>query len=153
VHEKDWAQIKENHKLLWGTFVWLMFDFAVTGRDEGNIRFLNDKGLVTHDRRFRKDAFFFYKANWAAEPMVYLTSRRATLRTRATTDIKVFSNCPEVELKVNGKVIGKSKPDTHATVIWPAVALKPGDNRIEVTGLGAASSATVTDSCVWKLGG
>jgi beta-galactosidase len=151
VHEKDWAQIKANPKQLWGTFVWLMFDFAVTGRDEGNIRFLNDKGLVTHDRRFRKDAFFFYKANWTTEPMVYLTSRRATLRTRATTDIKVFSNCPEVELKVNGKVIGKSKPDTHATVIWPAVALKPGDNRIEVTGLAAASSATVTDSCVWNL--
>ena len=73
-----------------------MFDFAVNGRDEGNTPHLNDKGLVTHDRRFRKDAFFFYKANWTTEPMVHLTSQRTTPRTQATTDIKVFSNCPEV---------------------------------------------------------
>ena len=150
VHEKDWAQIKANHSQLWGTFVWLMFDFAVNGRDEGNIRYLNNKGLVTHDRRFRKDAFYFYQANWSTEPMVHLTSQRATPRTQATTDIKVFSNCPEVELRVNGKVIGQAKPDTNATVIWPAVTLQPGENRLAVTGRGTTGPA-VTDAWVWVL--
>ncbi|MEI8340211.1 MAG: glycoside hydrolase family 2 TIM barrel-domain containing protein [Verrucomicrobiota bacterium] len=150
VHEHDWAQIKTGQPQLWGAFIWNMFDFAVNGRDEGNISFLNDKGLVTHDRQFRKDAFFFYKANWTTEPMVYLTSRRATPRTRTATDIKVFSNCPEIVLSVNHQVIGQAKPDTQATVIWPAVALKPGENLIEVASLGSASPA-VTDSCVWVL--
>ena len=150
VHERDLAQIKENPAQLWGSFAWLMFDFAVNNRDEGNIPYLNDKGLVTHDRRFRKDAFFLYKANWTTEPMVYLTSRRATPRSQAITDIKVFSNCPEILLTVNHRVIGKAKPDTNATVVWPAVALKPGENLIEVASLGTARPA-VTDSCVWVL--
>jgi beta-galactosidase len=150
VHEMDWAQIQANREQLWGTFVWLMFDFAVNNRDEGNVRYLNNKGLVTHDRRIRKDAFYFYKANWTSEPMVHLTSQRATPRTQATTDIKVFSNCPEVELRVNGKVIGQAKPNANATIIWPAVTLQPGENRVEVTGRGQAGPA-VSDGCVWEL--
>ena len=63
---------------VWGTFVWNMFDFAVSTRHEGGIPGRNDKGLVTYDRKIKKDAFFFYKANWSDEPMLYITSRRFT---------------------------------------------------------------------------
>ena len=150
VHEKDWAQIQANPSKLWGTFVWLMFDFSVNNRDEGNIPYLNDKGLVTHDRQFRKDAFYFYQANWTSEPMVHLTSQRATPRTQATTAIKVFSNCATVELRVNGREIGQAKPDAQATITWPAVLLQPGENHLEVTGR-APSGPAVTDACTWVL--
>ena len=148
-HERNWAQIVGDDRL-WGTFVWVMFDFSVNGRDEGNIPCLNDKGLVTHDRRFRKDAFYFYKANWNPEPMVYFASRRATPRQSATDDLKAYSNCAEVELRLNGRVIGRARPDATAIVRWPAVALQPGENRIELTGFGPVGPLA-TDSCHWVV--
>ena len=70
-----------------------MFDFAVSTRHEGGVEGLNDKGLVTRDRKIKKDAFYFYKANWSDEPVLYiLTSRRFTDRTNAVTDVKIYSN-------------------------------------------------------------
>ena len=147
-HEQDWAVIKNNPHL-WGSFVWNMFDFACTGREEGNIPSLNDKGLVTHDRRFKKDAFFFYKANWNPEPMVYITSRRATPRTQPVTEVKVYSNCPLVELKVNGAPLGSMKPDDNHITRWPSVTLQPGTNTIEATGV--SNGQPLSDSCTWTL--
>ena len=75
VHEAAWAAMKER-PFVWGTFVWAMFDFAVSTRHEGGSEGLNDKGLVTRDRKTKKDAFYFYKANWSDEPVLYITSRR-----------------------------------------------------------------------------
>ena len=82
----------KSRPFVWGTFVWNMFDFAVSTRHEGGIPGRNDKGLVTYDRKIKKDAFFFYKANWSAEPTLYITSRRFTERTNAVTDVKIYSN-------------------------------------------------------------
>jgi beta-galactosidase len=148
VHEQDWAKIKNNPNL-WGSFIWNMFDFTVAKRDEGSTPSLNDKGLVTHDRRFKKDVFFFYKANWNAEPMVYIASRRSTLRKEPKTEVKVYTNCPEVELKVNGRAIGVAKPDEFGTARWPGVLLQPGKNTIEVTG--KSKEKPLVDSCEWVL--
>ena len=72
VHETAWAAMKAR-PFVWGTFVWNMFDFAVSTRHEGGVPGRNDKGLVTYDRKIKKDAFYFYKANWSDEPVLYIT--------------------------------------------------------------------------------
>ncbi len=148
IHEEEWRTMRDN-PLLWGTFIWNMFDFACQGRKEGNILALNDKGLVTHDRRVKKDAFFFYKANWNPEPMVHITSRRLVSRLQPVTEVKVYSNCPDVELKVNGKSQGVMKPDSLKIARWPVVNLQPGINTIEATTL--ANGKALSDSCKWVL--
>jgi beta-galactosidase len=147
-HELMWDVMKENPRL-WGTFVWNMFDFACKGRHEGNFPSLNDKGLVTHDRQFKKDAFYFYKANWNPEPMVHITSRRAVNRTQPSTEVKVYSTCPEVHLTVNGKDLGAVKPDGNHVARWPSVTLQPGRNSIMATG--DSKGTPVSDSCEWIL--
>jgi beta-galactosidase len=126
-----------------------MFDFACQGRHEGNSPALNDKGLVTHDRQFRKDAFFFYKANWNPEPMVHITSSRMTSRKLSPTEVKIYSNCTEVELKINGKPVGTAHPDTIRVCRFPDVVLTPGNNTIEA--IGSDGNTTVADHCSWTL--
>ena len=147
-HERLWARCQDNPRLF-GTWIWVMFDFAADLRDEGGIAGLNDKGLVTRDRKLRKDTFYFYKANWNPAPMVYLASRRATPRTQAACEVKAYSNCEEVELSVNGRRIGVARPDAIKVVRWPGVTLAPGINRIEI--IGRNGSDTVSDACEWEL--
>ena len=89
---------------LWATHVWNLFDFAADGRDEGGKQGENQKGLVTFDRRIRKDAFYLYKAAWSSQPFVHLCGRRYADRAESETQIKVYSNLPEVTLLVDGKV-------------------------------------------------
>ena len=126
-----------------------MFDFAVDGRDEGGVPGLNDKRMVSHDRKVKKDAFYFYKANWNSEPMVYLASRRMTPRKEAQTEVKAFSNCGEVELTVNGQTVGMAIPDEVRICHWPNVALKPGANEVEITA--HAGGKVLRDHCEWVL--
>ena len=148
VHERAWACAQGNPHL-WGTFVWAMFDFASDKRDEGDTPGRNDKGLVTADRQVRKDAFYFYKANWTAEPMVYIASRRMTPRHSATSEIKIYSNCADVELFVNGASLGIVHPDTVKICRWPGATLAPGVNRIEA--VGRRDGKKVRDGCSWAL--
>jgi beta-galactosidase len=145
VHEAHWRQMK-TRRYLWSKIIWNMFDFAVDGRNEGDTPGRNDKGLVSYDRKTRKDAFFWYKANWTTTPVAYITSRRFATRTTATVPVKVYSNLDSVELKVNGTVIG-SLTSTDRTFRWPSVALKSGSNVIEVTG--TTGGTKVTDSVTW----
>jgi beta-galactosidase len=145
VHEAAWAAMKQR-PFVWGTFVWCMYDFAVESRHEGGVEGLNDKGLVTRDRQIKKDAFYFYKANWSDEPMVYITSRRHTERTNAVTDVKIYSNASAVELFVNGGSQGQRAGATNGVFIWKDLTLKTGDNLIQ-----ARAGQTLGDSCVWKL--
>ena len=105
VHEGQWASMHNNPDI-WGTFIWNMFDFTVKNRNEGGFTGLNDKGLMTYDRRVRKDAFFFYKANWNPEPMLHLTSKRFTVREAALVQVKAYTTEASVTLTVNGVVIG-----------------------------------------------
>lgn len=149
VHEQDWRDIVANRERLWGTFIWNMFDFAAAKRNEGEHTGINDKGLVTRDRAVRKDAFFFYQANWTRPPLVYIASRRLTDRKQPTTAVKVYSNCDTVELFVNRRSVGVAKPDSVRVVQWPEVALQPGENTIVV--VGRRNDATVRDECRWTL--
>jgi beta-galactosidase len=148
VHEAAWAAMKQR-PFVWGTFVWNMFDFAVSTRHEGSIPGRNDKGLVTYDRQTKKDAFYFYQANWSDEPMVYITSRRFTERTNAATDVKIYYNAKEVELLLNGVSQGKPSDGTNCVFIWKNVTLKPGENQIAAKA--ERDGKKLSDSCVWTL--
>jgi len=128
---------------LLGTFVWKMFDFASDGRREGDTYGRNDKGLVTYDRLTRKDAFYWYKANWTTTPFVYVTSRRWTARTTAVTTIKVYGTVDSVVLTLNGVALGPAKTSTNHIYGWPNVTLAPGTNTVQAT---VAANATPPDS-------
>lgn len=88
---------------LWGSFVWNMFDFAADARDEGGCPGRNGKGLVTYDRKTKKDAFYLYKAYWSKEPFVHICGRRYIDRAEDVTQVVVYSNQPSVVLTINGK--------------------------------------------------
>lgn len=148
VHESAWAAMK-SRSFVWGTFVWNMFDFTSFWRHEGGILGRNDKGLVTYDRKTKKDAFFFYKANWSDEPTLYITSRRFTKRNEANTDVKIYSNANEVELLVNGVSQGRRSDGENCVFIWKAVRLQPGENRIEARA--TRDGQTLSDECSWTL--
>lgn len=148
VHEEDWRVLKDNPKI-WGSFIWAMYDFIVPGWSEGGMCNLNTKGLVTHDRRIKKDAYFLYKANWNPEPMVYIASRRFTERKQAVTDIRVYSNCSHTTLYVNGKKIETITPDKVRLCLFKGITLKPGKNIIEVRG--DSGKVKVKDRCEWTL--
>ena len=131
-HIQNWKIISER-PYVWGSFVWNMFDFGAAHRTEGDRPGINDKGLVTHDRKVKKDAFYFYKANWNPEPMVYIAGRRSVNRVKPVTEVQIFSNCAEVTLKVNGQIIKKMQPDGVKVCIFKDIRLKKGENNIEVS--------------------
>lgn len=131
-HIENWKTIS-SRPYVWGSFVWNMFDFGAAHRTEGDRPGINDKGLVTFDRKVRKDAFYFYKANWnREEPMLYLTGKRNTVRTQRLQIITAFTNQAGAELFVNGKSYGKAIPDSYAILEWKNVELEPGENEIKV---------------------
>ena len=131
-HIENWKTIS-SRPYVWGSFVWNMFDFGAAHRTEGDRPGINDKGLVTFDRKVRKDAFYFYKANWnREEPMLYLTGKRNTIRTQRLQTITAFTNLSGAELFVNGKSYGKAIPDSYAILEWKNVELEPGENEIKV---------------------
>ena len=138
-HEAAWRQLRDLP--LWGTFVWAGFDFPSDGRNEGDHAGINDKGLVSYDRKVRKDAYFWYQANWTAKPMVYITSRRYAVRSAAGADIKVYSNQPSVSLRLNGVDQGAQAVADHVAT-WH-VELAPGHNRVE------AVTPAVSDRVDW----
>jgi beta-galactosidase len=148
VHERAWAAMK-TRPYIWATFVWNMFDFAVSTRHEGGIPGRNDKGLVTYDRKIKKDAFYFYQANWSDEPVLYVTDHRFIERANAVTDVKIYSNASEVELLLNGKSEGKSSDGVDGVFIWKNVKLNPGKN--QVTAKAGRDGKKLSDSCIWTL--
>jgi beta-galactosidase len=116
-HEAHWAVLK-NRPFIWGKFIWVLADFGSSIRTEGDQNGINDKGLVTYDRKIKKDAFYFYKANWNQEPMLYIAERRNTERRSKLTNIKVFTNAKKATLWVNGKLLGERKKNEINTILW-----------------------------------
>lgn len=98
---------------IWATHVWNMFDFAADARDEGGCKGMNNKGLVTFDRKYKKDSFYAYKAWLSDEPFVHLCSKNYVDRDEDVTIVKVYSNQPEVELFANGESVGKQTAEDH----------------------------------------
>jgi beta-galactosidase len=145
LHEAYWQQLAAR-PYIWGKFVWNMFDFAIDSRNEGDTPGRNDKGLVSYDRQVKKDAFFFYKANWSSEPFVHVTSRRFNPRNTPTVDVKAYSNLESVSLTVNGAALPARTAADHI-FRWTAVPLQLGQN--EVTAQGSTGSTSASDTIVW----
>jgi beta-galactosidase len=148
VHESAWAAIKAR-PFVWGSFVWNMFDFTSYFRREGGVPGRNDKGLVTYDRQTKKDAFYFYKANWSDEPTLYITSRRFTERTNAVTDVKIYSNAGDVELLVNGVSQGKRTNGVNGVFLWTDAKLNLGENQVQAKA--RRHGQLLEDRCLWTL--
>jgi beta-galactosidase len=147
-HEAHWAAL-ETRPYLWGKFVWNMFDFASDTRSEGEIPGRNDKGLISYDRKTKKDAFFWYKANWSSEPFVHITGRRFEPRTTASIEIKAYSNLPRAVLRVNGADVSELASPNHI-FRWAAVPLGVGTNQVEIVAKDATGAAIATDQVSWS---
>ncbi len=104
-------KVFESRPWLWATHVWNMFDFAADARDEGGCKGRNNKGLVSYDRKTRKDSFYLYKAYWTEEPMLHIAGKRYVNRPDEITKVTVYSNLPEVALYVNGELLQKKSGD------------------------------------------
>ena len=100
-------------KYIWSTHVWNMFDFGADARNEGGENGQNHKGLITIDRKYKKDAFYAYKAWLSKEPFVHICGKRYVDRVEDVTRITVYSNQPEVELFANGISVGKKSAEDH----------------------------------------
>ena len=104
------------HPYLWGTFVWNMFDFGSDGRNQGGEPGMNHKGLVTFDRKTKKDSFYLYKAFWSKEPFVHIAGKGMADRTGKTLKVHIYSNQPHVKLFNNGKLIAQA--DVNKTAVF-----------------------------------
>jgi beta-galactosidase len=131
-HEIQWGIIQKNPGLI-GSYLWNMFDFAVPLWSRGGVPARNMKGLVTFDRKIKKDAFYWYKANWSKEPVLYISDRRLIMRKNAVTDITVYSNRGVPALTMNGKPVkGVSSGTTRVHFIFKNITLQKGKNIIQV---------------------
>ncbi len=142
IHEKIYREIRKSPSV-WGSFIGNMFDSVLPGNN--NTDEINRTGLVTNDRQIKKDAFFFYKANWSPEPFAYITSRRDSCQSEKKTDIKVFSNCDELKLIING-VVKEKKRNQGGIFLWKNISLEPGNNLIYVT-----DDKGISDQCIREL--
>lgn len=149
IHEQNWATLASK-PYLWGTWLWNAFDFATTVRREGDANDINTKGLVTYDRKIRKDAYYFYKANWTQTPTVHITGRRYVDRAYSVTPVRVYSNAARTELLVNGRSLGIRDTCPQSTCVWPDVRLSQGVNKVVARAVDADQPAQ--DSLEWQLG-
>ena len=129
----------KRHPYMWGHYYWNMFDFAADARDQGGEPGMNHKGLITFDRKTKKDAFYLYKAYWnKKDKFVYLAGRRYEKRSAAKQTITVYSNLPEVSLYQNGKLIATKKGQN----VFKFDITLEAENKLEV------KAGEYTDSCV-----
>ena len=145
-HIQQWAII-EKHPCILASYLWNMFEFATPLWNRGGVNARNLKGIVTFDRQRKKDAFYWYKANWNPEPMVYLANRRDSVRTKPAATIQVFSNVAPVIVKVNGKQI-TARPGVNNKHWLFDVTLKKGKNKIEAF---AKKDKACSDTMYWIL--
>lgn len=131
-HETVW-NIFSTRPYLWGTYVWNMFDFGANIRDEGGVKGRNNKGLVTYDRKIKKDAYYMYKAHWSNEKFVHITGKRYIDRADQAIHVKVYSNCAQVTLFING-VQSSQQTAEEKIFIFKNIPLQAGLNEISVVG-------------------
>lgn len=137
LYHEHMAKVLADRPWIWSSHVWNMFDFGCAARDEGGVAGRNNKGLVTMDRKTKKDSFYIYKAYWNKEPMIHLCGKRYAQRAGETTEIRVYSNQPTVTLYLNGKKIDQKSAEK---VFVFEVALEDGFNLI------MAQAGTVKDT-------
>ncbi len=141
-HETVWKIFKDR-PFLWSTYVWNMFDFGANIRDEGGVKGRNNKGLVTYDRKIKKDAFYLYKAYWSEEKFVHIAGKRYVDRPGRKMDVKVYSNCDKVSLNFNGVEISFDEKD-EKIFIFKNIELKDGYNIIKAVAVEGENKYTDT---------
>ncbi len=147
-HEVHWGVISKSPIFL-GSYVWNTFDFA-TPITALNVNPRNYKGLVSFDRKLKKDGFYWYKANWSKEPVLYITQRRMINRGNEITPITVYSNRGEPTLIINGQTIKGAKiGQTNVHYIFENVKLKPGKNTVEAKVI-QKDGKVLTDTIEWN---
>lgn len=147
-HIQQWAAIEKN-PIIVASYVWNMFEFAVPAWNRGGVNARNLKGLVTFDRQRKKDSFYWYKANWNPEPMIYLANRRDNKRTKAQSKVQVFSNLEAVKITVNGQDYSASKGVNAKHWVVENVLLTKGENKIIAKGEKGGKS--FQDEMIWTL--
>jgi beta-galactosidase len=131
-HEVTYSAI-EKAPFIWSSYIWNMFDFSVPEWNRGGIKGRNHKGLVTYDRKIKKDAFYWYKANWSDEPVLYLTGRRNNPSETNVKSFTAYSNIGTPELFINGKSLGKmAEGINHVHFVSKEIVLENGENKIEI---------------------
>lgn len=127
LYHEHMAKVFDERPWIWSSHVWNMFDFGCAARNEGGVGGRNNKGLVTMDRKTKKDSYYIYKAYWNKEPMVHLCGKRYAQRAGETTEIRVYSNQPSVALYLNGKLVEEKQAEK---VFVFSVSLAEGSNNI-----------------------
>ncbi|HIX29260.1 MAG TPA: hypothetical protein H9858_06165 [Candidatus Blautia stercoravium] len=140
LHEKQ-AAILEARPFVWSYYIWNMFDFGSDRRDEGGAPGINQKGLITYDRKHRKDTFYLYKAYWSDEPFVHICGNTYVNRTTVEREIKIYSNQQKVTLYINNTKIGTIKGEK---IFRFQVCLAPGKNVVMATAEGISGNAEET---------
>ena len=150
-HEYQWGVISQ-HPYILASYLWNMFDFAVPQWKRGGVDARNMKGLITFDRKIRKDAFYWSKANWSKEPVLYLTQRRNTERERRETSVTVYSNLGTPRVFLNGRELdGVRKGYTDVHYIFDQVTLAEGRNVLRAVIV--SDGKEYTDEIVWNYSG
>ncbi len=149
-HENYWKALAIR-PWLWIKTIWQFSDMMSCIKNEGDTPGQNDKGLVTYNRETKKDAYYFYKANWSCmpeagkgkkTPMLHLCSKRFKERIHPETEVKAYTTCKEATLFVNGKKISTQKADSMHRVTWN-ITLRKGSNSIRVTANGGLQEETL----------
>lgn len=141
VYHEHILKLIEERPYLWATYVWNMFDFAADGRDEGGKHGVNQKGLVTMNRKEKKDAFYLYKAYWSKESFLHICGHRYVERVGNHTEIKIYSNLREVALYVDGTLVEKKSCNKIVSFQIPMT----GSHVIVAEGTAACNGEKITD--------
>jgi beta-galactosidase len=147
-HIQQWAAIEKNPIIL-ASYLWNAFEFAVPAWNRGGVNARNLKGLITFDRKRKKDSFYWYKANWNPEPMIYLANRRDSLRSNNVAKIQLFSNLPNVKVTVNGKAYSAKQGVNSKHWVIENVQLQKGENKIQASGKNG--NTELTDEMIWTI--
>lgn len=150
-HEYQWSVIAK-HPYIIASYLWNMFDFATPLADRGDLPARNMKGMITFDRKTKKDSYYWYKANWSESPVLYLTQRRNVDREKRVTSVTVYSNIGTPTVYLNGKELtGIRKGYTDVHYIIDNVKLADGKNTVkaEVT----KDGKTYEDTIEWMYTG
>lgn len=146
-HVKQWSVI-EKHPYIAASYLWNMFEFAVPMWNRGGVNARNLKGLITYDRQQKKDAFYWYKANWNPAPMIYIAERRNNTNRPATVKVEVFSNLENITLTVNGNKPVTGHPGANKRdFIFDNITLQTGVNTLQASGI--HNGKVYTDTITW----
>lgn len=150
-HETHWPVIAQHPQII-ASYLWNMFDFAVPTSRRGSVEARNMKGLMTFDRKTKKDSYFWYKANWSKDPVLYMTQRRNNIRERRQTSVTVYSNIGTPKVTLNGRDLGTPRRgNTDVHYIFDEVTLDDGVNVL--CAMAGNGNKQYADTIRWQYNG